>query len=345
MVRHVAEPILLLAHERSRRVCWPRTLRSTTTRPAANYDPERSDLVVQDDRHRQGRPRDRGLAAARRHRRGRVPRRSSGAALHRAERRRRGAGERRRHGVRLAAVSLLRAPRADRAARLPPEKVRVVQTETGGGFGGKEEYPSMIAGHAALVALKSGRPVKLVYDRVEDMLATTKRHPAIVRHRTGVKKDGRLTAMDIDVVLDGGAYATLSAVVLSRGMIHASGPYRCDHVRVQGPRDDDQHAAERRISRLRRAADAVRRRSAHGSDRRAARHRSGAAARAQCAPARRHDGDRAEGRQGLQRARGAARGGTPHELLEAAAGARRDRIAASACRCSSTAPASPAAAR
>ena len=117
---------------------------------------------------------------------------------------------------------------------LPDEKVRVVQTETGGGFGGKEEYPSMIAGHAALAARKSGRPVKLVYDRVEDMLATTKRHPAIVRHRTGVTRDGRLTAMDIDVVMDGGAYATLSAVVLSRGAIHASGPYRCDHIRMRG---------------------------------------------------------------------------------------------------------------
>jgi CO/xanthine dehydrogenase Mo-binding subunit len=76
--------------------------------------------------------------------------------------------------------------------------------------------------------------VKLVYDRVEDMLATTKRHPAIVRHRTGVTRDGRLTAMDVDAVFDGGAYATLSAVVLSRGMIHASGPYRCDHLRIRG---------------------------------------------------------------------------------------------------------------
>ena len=117
---------------------------------------------------------------------------------------------------------------------LPDDKVRVVQTETGGGFGGKEEYPSMIAGHAALAALKTGRPVKLVYDRVEDMLATTKRHPSIVRHRTGLTRDGRLTAMDIDVVMDGGAYATLSAVVLSRGVIHASGPYRCDHIRIRG---------------------------------------------------------------------------------------------------------------
>ncbi|HEY7449152.1 MAG TPA: xanthine dehydrogenase family protein molybdopterin-binding subunit [Vicinamibacterales bacterium] len=117
---------------------------------------------------------------------------------------------------------------------LPDEKVRVVQTETGGGFGGKEEYPSVIAGHAALLAMKARRPVKLVYDRVEDMLATTKRHPAIVRHRTGLTRTGHLTAMDVDVLLDGGAYATLSAVVLSRGAIHASGPYRCDHVRVHG---------------------------------------------------------------------------------------------------------------
>jgi CO/xanthine dehydrogenase Mo-binding subunit len=117
---------------------------------------------------------------------------------------------------------------------LPGDKVRVVQTETGGGFGGKEEYPSMIAGHAALLALKARRPVKLVYDRVEDMLATTKRHPAIIRHRTGVTRDGRLTAVDIDVLLDGGAYATLSAVVLSRGVIHATGPYGCDHVRIRG---------------------------------------------------------------------------------------------------------------
>jgi CO/xanthine dehydrogenase Mo-binding subunit len=114
------------------------------------------------------------------------------------------------------------------------DKVRVIQTETGGGFGGKEEYPSHIACHAALLARKSGRPVKLIYDRVEDMLATTKRHPAIIRHRTGVKRDGRLTAMDIEVVLDGGAYCTLSPVVLSRGVLHASGPYRCPHARIRG---------------------------------------------------------------------------------------------------------------
>jgi CO/xanthine dehydrogenase Mo-binding subunit len=117
---------------------------------------------------------------------------------------------------------------------LGTDAVRVVQVETGGGFGGKEEYPSIVAAHAALLARKARRPVKLVYERGEDLLATTKRHPAIVRHRTGVTRDGRITAMDIDVLLDGGAYVTLSPVVLSRGAIHASGPYRCEHVRVTG---------------------------------------------------------------------------------------------------------------
>ena len=90
---------------------------------------------------------------------------------------------------------------------LPADKVRVVQMETGGGFGGKEEYPSIIACHAALLAWKSGKPVKIIYDRAEDMVATTKRHPSRTRHRTAVTRDGRLVAMDIDFVIDGGAYA------------------------------------------------------------------------------------------------------------------------------------------
>ena len=116
---------------------------------------------------------------------------------------------------------------------LPSEKVRVIQQETGGAFGGKEEYPSMLAGHAALLARKSGRPVKMIYDREEDMAATTKRHPSRTRHKTALSRDGRILAMDIEFVIDGGAYATLSGVVLSRGTIHAAGPYRCDHVRVR----------------------------------------------------------------------------------------------------------------
>jgi CO/xanthine dehydrogenase Mo-binding subunit len=117
---------------------------------------------------------------------------------------------------------------------LPAEKVRVVQAETGGAFGGKEDYPSMIAGHAALLAMKSGRPVKIVYDRLEDMTATTKRHPSRTRHRTAVGKDGKILGGEIDFTIDGGAYATLSSVVLSRGTIHAGGPYYWPNVRIRG---------------------------------------------------------------------------------------------------------------
>src|SRR5229473_3349919 len=116
---------------------------------------------------------------------------------------------------------------------LPEEKIRVIQTETGGGFGGKEEYPSMIAGHAALLAWKSGLPVKMIYDRAEDMAATTKRHPSRTSHKTAVTRDGKLLAMEIDFVIDGGAYCTLSPVVLSRGTIHAAGPYFCPNVRIK----------------------------------------------------------------------------------------------------------------
>jgi CO/xanthine dehydrogenase Mo-binding subunit len=116
---------------------------------------------------------------------------------------------------------------------LAEDKVRVVQVETGGGFGGKEEYPSMVAGHAALLSWKSGRPVKIVYDRAEDMAATTKRHPSWTKHRTAVTSEGKLLGMEIDFVVDGGAYSTLSAVVLSRGTIHAAGPYVCPNVRIK----------------------------------------------------------------------------------------------------------------
>ena len=116
---------------------------------------------------------------------------------------------------------------------LPEEKVRVVQMETGGAFGGKEEYPSMIGAHAALLAMKAGRPVKMVYDRAEDMAATTKRHPSRTRHRTAVDANGKILGGEIEICMDGGAYATLSSVVLSRGTIHAGGPYYWPHVVIR----------------------------------------------------------------------------------------------------------------
>ena len=81
--------------------------------------------------------------------------------------------------------------------------------------------------------MKSGHPVKMVYDRMEDLAATTKRHPSRVRHRTALDKDGKLLAMEIDLATDGGAYATLSSTVLSRATLHSTGPYLCPNVRVR----------------------------------------------------------------------------------------------------------------
>src|SRR5258708_4971436 len=112
--------------------------------------------------------------------------------------------------------------------------VVIAQSVTGGGLGGKEEYPSMLAAHVALLAKQAGRAVKIVYDRDEDIAATTKRHPARVHHRLAVDARGELAAMDIDVVMDGGAYLTLAPVVLSRAVFHAARPYRCPVVRVRG---------------------------------------------------------------------------------------------------------------
>ena len=118
---------------------------------------------------------------------------------------------------------------------LPDDKIRIIQLETGGGFGGKEDYPSLISGHAALLSMKAGgRPVRILYDREEDMVATTKRHPSRTRIRSAFDAEGQLLALDIDFAIDGGAYLTLTPVVLSRGAIHAGGPYRCPNTRIRG---------------------------------------------------------------------------------------------------------------
>jgi CO/xanthine dehydrogenase Mo-binding subunit len=121
-----------------------------------------------------------------------------------------------------------------RALNMGDELAVVVQAETGGGFGGKEEYPSVIALHASLLALKCHKPVRMIYDRHEDISATTKRHPAVIRYRSGVSDTGELIAQEIEVIMDGGAYCTLTPVVLSRGTLHAGGPYRCPNVRITG---------------------------------------------------------------------------------------------------------------
>ena len=114
------------------------------------------------------------------------------------------------------------------------DDVRVIQATTGGAFGGKEEYPSLLAGHVAFAALKTGRPVRLVFDRGEDIEASTKRHPSVFRYRTALDGDGHILGVEVDVELEGGAYAGLSSVVLQRAMFAATGVYDIANLRVRG---------------------------------------------------------------------------------------------------------------
>ena len=114
-----------------------------------------------------------------------------------------------------------------------PEKVVIKQAVTGGAFGGKEDYPSILGVWVALLALKSGKAVKFLFGREEDMLCTTKRHPSKIYHKTAVKNDGTITAMEIDIILDGGAVTTMSKVVLSRSTLHSTGCYKIPNAKIR----------------------------------------------------------------------------------------------------------------
>jgi len=117
---------------------------------------------------------------------------------------------------------------------LEPDRIHVTQSVTGGAFGGKEDYPTLLALHAALAAKKAGRPVRMIYDRTEDIEATTKRHPSVTEVTTGCDRDGRLRCLKLRTIFDAGAYVTLTPVVLSRGVLHAGGAYRWDDAWIEG---------------------------------------------------------------------------------------------------------------
>ncbi|MBQ7529864.1 xanthine dehydrogenase family protein [bacterium] len=120
-----------------------------------------------------------------------------------------------------------------RALGCGPSGVHIYQDVTGGGFGGKEAFPSILACQVAVAARKCGKTVRCVFDRREDMEYTSKRHPSICRYKVAVK-DGLVTAMDIDVIYNAGAYSTLSAVVLQRGLIAGPGIYKVPNLHVHG---------------------------------------------------------------------------------------------------------------
>jgi CO/xanthine dehydrogenase Mo-binding subunit len=114
---------------------------------------------------------------------------------------------------------------------LPREKVRVVPTQVGGAFGGKEDIHVQI--HAALLAQVTGRPVKVVFTRQESMIAHPKRHATVIRLKTGATKAGKLLAVQAHIVGDTGAYASLGEPVMTRTATHASGPYEVPNFQVE----------------------------------------------------------------------------------------------------------------
>jgi CO/xanthine dehydrogenase Mo-binding subunit len=114
---------------------------------------------------------------------------------------------------------------------LPEDKIRVVQTVVGGAFGGKIDVTIECA--SCLMTLKTGRPVKMLLDNEEVFTATTKRHTMTIRHRLGAMKDGRIVALDMDVLADGGAYSSYSLIVAGRCVVHASLPYDIPNVRAR----------------------------------------------------------------------------------------------------------------
>lgn len=119
------------------------------------------------------------------------------------------------------------------ALALGDDQVRVVQTVTGGAFGGKEEYPSLLAIQVAVAAQKVQAPVRLVFDRREDMAFTTKRHPSKSHFKTYIK-DKKIVGMDYRISLDSGPYLGLSDVVLQRAIFTMMGCYMFENIRVNG---------------------------------------------------------------------------------------------------------------
>ena len=116
----------------------------------------------------------------------------------------------------------------------PGYKVRVMQTTTGGAFGGKEDYPEIMAGPLVTAAVKIGKPLRMIFDRSEDLAFTSKRHPSRTRVRTAHDETGRITAIDFDIIIDGGAYESYSLIVLQRAIFTSNGVYNFPSAKVRG---------------------------------------------------------------------------------------------------------------
>ncbi|MDF2592240.1 MAG: xanthine dehydrogenase family protein [Clostridia bacterium] len=115
-----------------------------------------------------------------------------------------------------------------------PDMVRIVQATTGGAFGGKEDYPSLLAGQAICAAIKVNKPVCLLLERDEDLEVTTKRHPSRIKIKSFIDENHKILGMDAEIMLDAGAYAGLSGVVLQRAMFAIAGVYNIENIKVKG---------------------------------------------------------------------------------------------------------------
>lgn len=109
-------------------------------------------------------------------------------------------------------------------------KVRIVQAELGGSFGGKDDTMNILSARAAVAALKTGKPVKIHYSREDSIIESYKRHPYILKYKVGCKKNGNIIAMKIDILADGGAYSSMSPFVTWRSVVQATGPYEIENV-------------------------------------------------------------------------------------------------------------------
>ena len=113
-------------------------------------------------------------------------------------------------------------------------QVRVIQALTGGAFGGKDDMGPLVCAKAALAAVKTGRPAALVFDRDESVAYSNKRFPARIRYRSGASREGRITAIEVDITLECGAYANRAPFWLWRQTAHAAGPYEVENASIDG---------------------------------------------------------------------------------------------------------------
>jgi CO/xanthine dehydrogenase Mo-binding subunit len=121
-----------------------------------------------------------------------------------------------------------------RVLGVPASKVKIVAPYIGGGFGGKDDEGPLVCAKAALVAYLTGKPAFLIYSREDSIRVHPKREAAIIKYKSGVDAGGKLTAIDVTIIHDTGAYANRAPFILWRATMHASGPYEVPHAKVDG---------------------------------------------------------------------------------------------------------------